>query len=121
MNTLQKFDQRLQQVIEVLLGISMILLTSIVFINAMARYVLKISLGALAELPQYLMIASVWFAASVLTAKKKHISLDVSTLVIKNKKTLLAIKIIMDILTLFYLFGCKMIALIFGHALFLVA
>ena len=84
-DTLNHFFQRASASF---LGLAMILLTAITFIQVIARYFLKISIGGLEELPVYLMVASVWLAAALLTHENGHITLDILDMLVKNKKSL---------------------------------
>lgn len=92
-DTLNHFFQRASASF---LGLAMILLTAITFIQVIARYFLKISIGGLEELPVYLMVASVWLAAALLTHENGHITLDILDMLVKNKKSLALINCVLD-------------------------
>ena len=93
-------DKWVALIIENMVGVSMIILTLIVFFQVLARYVFKVSLDGLQELPTFLMIISVWLSAAVGTRKEGgHIKLDLVDLVIKNKKINRVIQLLVSTLT----------------------
>lgn len=79
-----KLDSGLFKVVSTLLGIAMILLTAIVFIQVIARYVFHASLGGLEELPVYLMMISVWLAAPFVAKNDDHLKIELMDLIIKS-------------------------------------
>lgn len=97
--TIKAIDSAFRKVVLGFLGCSMFLLTMITFFQVIFRHVLKSSMHGYEELPIYLMMVSVWFAATLLTAEDNHVTLDMITLVVKNKRVLAIIGILMDVLT----------------------
>ena len=92
-------DSWLNSAISILLGVAMVTLAFIINLQVIARYVLKISLGGIEELPVILMIQSVWLAAILVSRNDDHFKIDLLEMVVKNKKALAKFKIFLKILT----------------------
>lgn len=92
-------DSWLNSTISILLGIAMAALAFIINLQVIARYVLKISLGGIEELPVILMIQSVWLAAILVSRNDDHFKIDLLDMVVKNKKSLAIFKIFIKFLT----------------------
>ncbi len=88
---LAQLDRWLARSISVFGGVAMVLLTAIVFLQVFARYVLNLPIGAVEELPIYLMMLAIWTTAAVNVKRKDHISIDVINLFVKNQRTQKAI------------------------------
>ena len=99
-NILSGIDRWLDRLVTIFLGIAMISLTLIVNLQVVARYILKVSLGGLEELPVYLMIISVWIAAILGAKNDSHFKIDLLEMVIKNKRTLEMIRIVLKAVSL---------------------
>lgn len=97
---LSSFDNWIISIITKLMGVFMVILTVIVFLQVLARYVFHVSIGGLGELPVFLMIISVWLTAATLARQDGHIKLEMTEMVIKNEKILKFIKLLVHILTL---------------------
>lgn len=100
-NFLARLDKWIMSIITGLVGISVIILTLVVFFQVIARYVLKMSVDGLQELPTFLLIFTVWLAAAMNARKKGgHIKLELIEIIIKNPKVIKAIEIFIDVLTI---------------------
>ena len=85
-NFFGKLDRNVSAFIEHISAISVIALFLIILILVLCRYVLRISVGGLAELPMFLLWLNIWMAAAYSEGKKEHIALDFVGLFVKNKK-----------------------------------
>jgi TRAP-type C4-dicarboxylate transport system permease small subunit len=96
-------DKGLSNFEKIFLGIILILLTVIVNLQVLARYVLKVSLGGVEELPIYLMMIGVWVGSAFVAKKDHHVKIELLDGIITNKRALAAIKILIKALTAFFL------------------
>lgn len=94
-------DKWLARIISNLAGLSVALLTILVFFQVIARYVLEMSTGGITELPTFLMIIAVWMAGAVNARKEDgHIKLDLIEMMIRNKKIVYSIKLFVNMITI---------------------
>lgn len=92
-------DKWSYKLVTIFLGIAMVALTAIVNIQVIARYVLKVSIGGVEELPVYLMIVSVWLAAIFVARNDAHFKIDLLDMVVKNKRVLAGLKVVLKLIT----------------------
>ena len=92
-------DYWLTRGISIFGGIAMILLTLIVFLQVITRYVFNLPIGAIEELPIYLMMIAIWTTAAINVKRKDHISLDVINFFVHNKRIKKVIDCIVEVLT----------------------
>jgi len=85
--------------IDFFLGCLTIGLTLIVNIQVVARYVLKVSIGGMEELPIFFMIVSVWIAAVLVARKDAHFKVELVDMVVKNKRAVATVKAFVKLLT----------------------
>ena len=97
---LSALDKWVFLVIKYLMGISIVILTLIIFIQVVTRYIFKVSTGGLMELPTFLLLFAVWVSAAMnARTAGGHIELEFIELVIKNRKVTKGIKVLMNALT----------------------
>lgn len=95
----RKLDAGLFKGVSFFLGLAMICLTAIVFVQVIARYVFHASLGGLEELPVYLMMISVWLAAPFVAKNDDHLKIELLDTIIKSKFVLKIIAAIVKVIT----------------------
>lgn len=100
MKDMRSLGASFSKVVSAFLGVAMIFLTAITFLQVIARYFLKISIGGLEELPVYLMVASVWLAGALLSQENGHITLDILDLIVKNKRLLAGVNAVLNMVTI---------------------
>lgn len=105
MKFLSKLDKGLVAAITVLTGILVAAIMIIVNIQVVGRYVFKISLGPISDMPPYLMIFTIWISSIIAARKGDHIKIEVLDMVIKSKLVLRWIKIFIQIVTVLAM-GC---------------
>lgn len=98
------FDKYLSSILTNLTSILLILVTIIVFIQVIYRYVLEMPIGGLGELPTYLMILCVWMGAALNFRMDTHITIKVVDLIIKNQKYCHYHKLVIRVINLFTIF-----------------
>lgn len=80
MKTLAKYfdlvTDKMQKVITFIMGCFVVAIFLMVIIQVLFRYVLKMSMGGLEELPVYIMAMCCWFAAPVATIRDDHVCID---------------------------------------------
>lgn len=81
---LSKLDRGVYSVVAIFLGTVVLLLTLVINIQVVARYVLNVSLGGLEEAPVYLMMVCVWIAAPFIARSDGHVKIDFINMIIKN-------------------------------------
>lgn len=79
-------DKYLNYILTSSATILIILLTVVVFIQVIYRYVLRLPVGGFGELPMFFMILCIWISASINFRRDTHITIKVTDLLIKNKK-----------------------------------
>src|SRR5665648_220803 len=94
------FDKYSVSILRNLTGVLLILVTIIVFIQVIFRYILEIPIGGLGEVPTYLMILCVWIAAASNFHSDTHITIKIMDLILKNRKFYQYNKLIIRILIL---------------------
>lgn len=78
----------------------LVLVTIIVFLEVILRYVLKIPIGGLGEVPILSMILCVWLASSLNSRRDSHISIKIIDIIIKNQEICKYIKLIIRLLNI---------------------
>ncbi|WP_273227686.1 TRAP transporter small permease [Geosporobacter ferrireducens] len=99
MEILKKLDALAFKAIRTFAGIAMVLLTAVIIIQILARYVFKVSIGGIEETPIFLMMISVWLSAIIVAREDGHVKIDLIDLMIKNKKILYILKTVLRCLT----------------------
>jgi len=94
MKILTALDKGFSKALTVLIAMMMIALVLIVNIQVFARYIFNFSLGSLSEMPPYIMIFIIWFAAILAVRKSEHVKIELLDLIIKNKKGLDIIRVV---------------------------
>lgn len=94
-----------QTIVEKLLGLSVMAITVLVFIQVLSRYVFKTSLKGVEEVPVFLMIICVYLASGLLAKDNKHIKIDMVQLFVKNPKKLMMLDLFMQFITFVSLAG----------------
>ena len=92
-------DEHFQKIIGVAAAAILIGLVVITVIQVLARYVFRVSLGGLEELPVYLFLVAVWATSMVNARKKSDISIDFIFLAVKGETGQKVIHTITDALT----------------------
>ena len=82
-----KIDRAIYAIVDFLSSLTVVAMVVIIMIMVLCRYVFRISLGGISEIPTFLLYLNVWFAA-VLCAKEDggHIALDFIGVFVKNKR-----------------------------------
>ncbi|MDN5311627.1 MAG: hypothetical protein PWQ68_600 [Thermoanaerobacteraceae bacterium] len=87
-----KLDKVVYGLVGTLLGIVMVLLTLVINIQVLVRYVLNVSIGGFEETPVYLMMICVWIAAAYIARTDGHVKIEFIDMVIKNPRVLAGLK-----------------------------
>jgi TRAP-type C4-dicarboxylate transport system, small permease component len=103
METLKKIgsvtDKILEKISYMLMTISIIGIFVIINVQVLFRYVLKMSLGGLEELPVYIMALCIWLSAPVITRDDRHINIDFFTEMFKAEWVKYAFKAFAQLVT----------------------
>lgn len=95
---LSRLDRGLIKIINYLVGISMVILTTIIFIQVIMRYIFKIPIGGVEELPVYLMMFSIWLTGIVVARDNNHIKLELLPMFIRSKRVLKLIDLLLMVI-----------------------
>ena len=110
MNFIEKLDNCIEKVLGFTNGIFVFAMFIIVNIQVLIRYVFQGSLGALSDIPVYLLVYAVFFSASLAVKHDDHLKIDIIDTLIKNKKVLLVLKtilkLIMFVVMILFCFYC---------------
>lgn len=98
MKFLKKLDSVVDRVISTFLGVAMMALMFISFLQVLTRYVFKISIGGFEEMPLYLMVVSIWLGSILLNRDGSHVQLDILVPLIKSKKILRILNTALDLI-----------------------
>lgn len=96
---LKILDSIFEKFIRFMLTATMIVLTAMINILVLCRYVLHVNLGGLEEMPVFLMIMCVWLGAGLVAKNDDHVKIDIIHTVIKNDKAKAALKTAVNTLT----------------------
>lgn len=94
-----KVSDWIEKAVKCLLGLFVMLITLIIFIQVLFRYIFQQSLKGVEELPVFLMIICVYLASGLLARGDHHIKIDMLSMFIKSKKCILIIEAIMQGIT----------------------
>lgn len=92
-------DRLVASLVKNIITIFLIIVTTVVFITVIARYVFEVPIGGFGEIPIVLMILTVWLAGGINSRRDSHISIKILELMIKNKKVYHYINLIIRFLT----------------------
>ncbi len=98
MNFIEKLDNLVEKVLGFTNGIFVFAMFIIVNIQVLIRYVFQGSLGALSDIPVYLLVWAVFFSACLSVKHDDHLKIDLIDSLIKNKTVLLALKTVLKVL-----------------------
>ena len=97
---IEVLDRAVMSIINCLVGISAFLLTFITLLQVLARYIFKVSIGGLGELPVYFMMVCIWLTAATAVRKRDHVTVDFINVFIKNKTVVNTINFIIELIGL---------------------
>lgn len=86
MKLLKKLDSAFEKCIRVLLTSTMILLTILIVLMVICRYILHMNMGGFEEMPVYLMIICVWLGGGLVARNDDHVKIDIIQTYLKNEK-----------------------------------
>ncbi|WP_102348833.1 TRAP transporter small permease [Bacillus sp. Marseille-P3661] len=93
-------DKGISNIVNWTVGMLMIVLTIIVFVQVLLRYVFNSSIGGLSELPVFIMIFSVWLSAAMISRQDDQIKLDLIDMIIKNEKAQTILRLFIRIISI---------------------
>jgi len=96
---LKALDKAIVWIVSNMVTVAMALILFIVFVQVLARFAFKASIGGWEEIPVYMLLVGTWLTAAINVKRKDHISLDLYELFIKSPKIRRFIKISTDIIT----------------------
>ena len=96
---LAKLDDCFEKVIRFLLGVTMTVLTIMIILQVITRYVLRVNMGGLEELPVFLMIICVWLGAGVVAKNDDHVRIDLVQTMLKSERAKAILRIFVTGLT----------------------
>ena len=99
MKVISALDRWFAKALSIIIALFTIALTLIVNIQVFARYIFNFSLGGLSDMPPYLMIFIIWFAAILAARKGDHIKIELLDLVTKNETALRCVRILILLVT----------------------
>ena len=79
MKAFDSFLGKMEKVVEWFDGWLLIVITAMVFIQVIFRYVLHASMGGAEELPSYMLIALIWMAGIAVSKNDDYIKIDLIT------------------------------------------
>lgn len=95
---IRALDKIILSFINNLVGLSAFLLTFITLIQVLARYIFKVSIGGLGELPVYFMMTCIWLTAATAVRKRDHVDVEFVSVFVKNKTIVNIVNIILDLI-----------------------
>ena len=93
MKMLFKLDKIEEKIIKKISGFMMIFIVIIVNAMVFSRYVFRVNMGGIEELPVYLMIGCVWLGAVSVAKKDAFVKIEIVDSFVKNQKIKKIIKI----------------------------
>lgn len=99
MKFLKKLDKGVDVGVKYFTSILMILLTIIVNLMVFSRYVLRVNLGGLEELPVFFMCICIWMGAIRVMRDDKMVKIEIIFSFIKNERAQNALKAFTSLLT----------------------
>lgn len=97
---LPKLDKGIHSIFSKIVAVLLIILTLIVFVQVLIRYLLDFSGGGLDEVAVFLVTISVWLMAILHVRQDSHIKMDTLPLFIKNEKVLKSVQFFINLLSL---------------------
>ncbi len=94
MKFLKKLDKGVDTAVKYFTSILMILLTILVNIMVFSRYVLRVNMGGLEELPVFFMCICIWMGAIRVARDDKFVKIEIIFSLVKNEKAQTVIKMI---------------------------
>lgn len=86
MQFLEKLDKGIDAFLKYFTGVLMVLLTVIVCTMVISRYVFRIQLGGIEELPVYFMCVCIWLGGVRVSRNDSHVKIEVIYSIIKNPR-----------------------------------
>ena len=86
MEFLKRLDRGIDKFLKYFTGVLMILLTAIVCAMVFSRYVFRINLGGIEELPVYFMCICIWLGGIRVSRDDKHVKIEIIYSLIKNER-----------------------------------
>ena len=95
---IEKIDYLVEKILGFTNGIFVFAMFVIVNIQVLIRYVFQGSLGALSDIPVYLLVWAVFFSASLAVKHDDHLKIDIIESIIKNRTVLQILKVVLKTL-----------------------
>ena len=95
---IEKLDYYVEKVLGFTNGIFVFAMFLVVNVQVLIRYVFQGSLGALSDIPVYLLVWAVFFSAALAVKHDDHLKIDIIDMIIKNKKALHILRTVLKVL-----------------------